>query len=133
MLWKRVCFLPTVLFIDVGKCRRADLDTKLDLILANTWPFQVGDFPADRMEKPEPIMVRGSKQGMGPGTAAEGVARVIGSAKDPDKRRLDYFKKLMCQGEVSKAFRAITSDSKVLPQSPEGLEFLQSKLCHDPI
>jgi hypothetical protein len=28
MLWKRVCLLPTVLFIDVGKCRRADLDTK---------------------------------------------------------------------------------------------------------
>jgi hypothetical protein len=33
----------------------------------------------------------------------------------------------MCQGEVSKAFRAITADAKVLPHSPEGLEFLQSK------
>ena len=55
------------------------------------------------------------------------MARVIGSAKDPDKRRLEYFKKLMGQGEVSKAFRAITSDAKVLPHSPEGLEFLQSK------
>jgi hypothetical protein len=28
---------------------------------------------------------------------------------------------------VSKAFRAITSDAKVLPHSPDGLEFLQSK------
>jgi hypothetical protein len=29
---------------------------------------------------------------MRPGTAAVGVARVIGSAKDPEKRRLEYFK-----------------------------------------
>jgi hypothetical protein len=78
------------------------------------------------MEKPEPIIVRGPN-GKRPETAAEGVARVIGSAKDPDKRRLEYVKKLMCQGEVSKAFRAITSDAKVLPHSPDGLEFLQSK------
>jgi hypothetical protein len=123
-LWKRVCLLPTVLFIDVGKCRRADLDTKLDLILANAWPFQVGDFPG-RMEKSESIAFRGPN-GKGP-KPATGVVRVIGSAKDPDKRRLDYFKKLMCQGEVSKAYRAITSDAKVLPHSPEGLKFLQSK------
>ena len=61
------------------------------------------------------------------GNRVVGVARVIGSAMDPDKRRLDYLKKLMCQREVSKAFRAITSDAKVLPHSPEGLEFLQSK------
>jgi hypothetical protein len=79
------------------------------------------------MEKPEPIIVRGPNQGMGLETAAVGAARVIGSAKDPDKRRLEYFKKLMSQGDVSKAFRAITSDAKVLPYSPEGLEFLQSK------
>ena len=33
-LWKRVCLLPTILFIDIGKCRRADLDAKVKLILA---------------------------------------------------------------------------------------------------
>jgi hypothetical protein len=97
LLWKRVCLLPTVLFIEVGKSRRADLDTKLDLILANTWPFQVGDFPG-RMEKPDPTIIRGLNHGA---QAAGGSARIIGSVKDPDKRRLDYFKKLMCQGEVS--------------------------------
>eukprot|EP01036_Dinobryon_divergens_P061930 gene61930-biopygen33732 len=127
LLWKRVCLLPTVLFIDVGKSRRADLDTKLDLILANLWPFQVGDFPG-RMVKPDPTILQAPSHGVGLGTAAGGLAaRVIGSAKDPDKRRLEYFKKLMGQGEVSKAFRAITSDAKVLPHSPDGLEFLQSK------
>ena len=68
----------------------------MDLILANTWPFQVGDFPG-RMEKPAPIITRGPN-GKRPETAAAGVARVIGSAKDPDKRRLEYFKKLMCLG-----------------------------------
>ena len=52
---------------------------------------------------------------------------MIGSDFDPDKRRLDYFKKLMTKGEVSKAYRAIVSDAKVLPYSPEGLTFLQSK------
>ena len=64
MLWKRVCLLPTVLFIDVGKCRRADLDTKLDLILANSWPFQVGDFPG-RMVKPDPIILQAPSHGPG--------------------------------------------------------------------
>jgi hypothetical protein len=53
LLWKRFCLLPTVLFIDIGKHRRADLDCKINLILANTWPFQVGDFPG-RMTKPKP-------------------------------------------------------------------------------
>ena len=61
MLWKRVCLLPTILLIDVGKCRRADLDTKLDLILANTWPFQVGDFPG-WMEKPDRANQRSGPQ-----------------------------------------------------------------------
>ena len=51
LLWKRFCLLPTVLFIDIGKRRRADLDCKINLILADTWPFQVGDFPG-RMTKP---------------------------------------------------------------------------------
>ena len=114
--------LPTVLFIDIGKCRRADLDTKIDLILGNTWPFKVGDFPG-RMEKQPDC----PKRGVEPGASPNRGPKVIGSDKDPDKRRLEYFKKLMCQGEVSKAFRAITSDAKVLPYSPEGLEFLQSK------
>ena len=48
-LWKRVCLLPTILFIDIGKCRRADLDAKVELILGNRWPFKVGNFPG-RME-----------------------------------------------------------------------------------
>ncbi len=49
-VWKRVCLLPTTLFIDIGKCRRADLDAKVEIILSNCWPFKVGDFPG-RMEK----------------------------------------------------------------------------------
>jgi hypothetical protein len=44
-LWKRVCLLPTILFVDIGKCRRADLKAKVELILGNCWPFKVGDFP----------------------------------------------------------------------------------------
>jgi hypothetical protein len=44
-----------------------------------------------------------------------------------DKRRMAYFKKLMTKGEVSKAYRAIVSDAKVLPYSLDGLQFLQSK------
>ena len=95
---------PVVLFIDIGKNRRADLDAKLNLILADTWPFQVGDFPG-RLEKPDT-----TKQGSrvmegrsGPQSAAGGeVSRVVESDKDPAKKR-------MRQGEVSKAFRAITS------------------------
>ena len=52
----------------------------------------------------------------------------IGSDRDPEKRRIDYFKKLICKGEeVSKAYRAIISDAKVLPYSPDGLTFLESK------
>ena len=54
--------------------------------------------------------------------------RVIGSNnEDLDKRRLAYFKKLMTKGEVSKAFRAIMSDTKVLLKSLDGLQFFQSK------
>jgi hypothetical protein len=56
LVWKRLCLLPTVLFIDTGKCRRADLDFKINLILANTWPFLVGDFPG-RMTKPDPAQI----------------------------------------------------------------------------
>ncbi len=33
----------------------------------------------------------------------------------------------MSKGEVSKAYRAIVSDAKVLPYSPEGLSLLQKK------
>ena len=106
-----LCLLPTVLFIDIGgKRRRADLDCKINLILADTWPFQVGNFPG-RMTKPKPVKIsstpiRGPRQG-----AVPGGAHVIVSDIDPDKRRLDYFKKLMSKGEVSKAYRAIVSDA----------------------
>eukprot|EP01035_Chromulina_nebulosa_P069318 gene69318-biopygen18419 len=112
-LWKRVALLPTVLFIDIGKCRRADLDTKVDLILANTWPFLVGDFPG-RLEKTESATppTGGPGPGPHPGISPARGVQVIGSVRDPDKRRLEYFKKLMGQGEVSKAFRAITSEAK---------------------
>ena len=90
LLWKRFCLLPTVLFIDIGKRRRADLDCKINLILADIWPFQVGDFPG-RMTKPKPVKisstpVRGPRQ-----AAVPGGAHVIGSDFDPDKRRLDLF------------------------------------------
>ncbi len=121
--WKRFCLLPTVLFIDIGKHRRADLDCKINLILADTWPFQVGDFPG-RMTKPKPVKISSTPSR---GQRPVAVPVVIGSDFDPDKRRLDYFKKLMSKGEVSKAYRAIVSDAKVLPYSPEGLTFLQSK------
>jgi len=126
MLWKRVCLLPTILFIDVNKGRRADLDAKIELILADIWPFKVRDFPG-RMAKPEPVKVSGAQIRDPRSAAAAAGATVIGSDRDPDKRRLEYFKKLMVKGEVSKAFRAIVSDAKVLPHSPAGLEFLQSK------
>ena len=120
LLWKRFCLLPTVLFIDIGKYRRADLDCKIDLIFADTWPFQVGNFPG-RMTKTKPVKFS-STPSRGPRPV------VIGCSDfDPDKRRLDYFKKLMSKGEVSKAYRAIVSDAKVLPLSPEGLTFFQSK------
>ena len=109
LLWKRFCLLPTVLFIDIGKHRRADLDCKINLILADTWPFKVGDFPG-RMTKPKPVKFS-STPNRGPRPAA--VPVVIGSDFDPDKRRLDYFKKLMSKGEVSKAYRVIVSDAKV--------------------
>lgn len=46
---------------------------------------------------------------------------------EPDKRRIDYFKKLMVQGKVFKAFRAIVSDDAkvLLPHSLVNLAFLQ--------
>ena len=43
VLWKRICLLSTVLFIDVSSNRRADLIVKLELIMADQWPFKVGD------------------------------------------------------------------------------------------
>ena len=99
-LWKRVCPLPTILFIDIGKCRRADLDAKVELILDNCWPFKVGDF-SGRMEKKTQVGDRRS-----PTAGAESTLnQVIGSIEDLDKRRLAYFKKLMTKGEVSKAYR----------------------------
>jgi hypothetical protein len=126
LLWKRVCLLPTVLFIDIGKHRRADLDSKINLILADTWPFQVGDFPG-RMTKPELAKTTSGKNQKPLSVVNPVPAHIIGSDRDPDKRRMDYFKKLMSKGEVSKAYRAIVSDAKVLPYSPEGLNFLQKK------
>ena len=120
-LWKRVCFLPTILFIGIGKCRRADLDAKVELILGNCWPFKVGDFPG-RMEKKVPVKDNRSHFA----GAAPSSEHVIGSIEDVDKRRMAYFKKLMTKGEVSKAYRAIVSDAKVLPYSLDGLQFLQS-------
>ena len=67
------------------------------------------------MEKPDPTIIRDQNNKKAKRKPESWVSRwgIIGSVKDPDKRRLDYFKKLMCQGEVSKAFRAITSDAKV--------------------
>ena len=126
--WKRICLLPTILFIDVSSNRRADLNAKLELIMADQWPFRVGDFPG-RMEKPAPILPnRGRGTTFGGTTATVSPASiVIGSDKDPAKRRLDYFKKLMVQGEASKAYRAIVSDAKVLQYSPDNLDFLQTK------
>jgi hypothetical protein len=121
-LWKRVCLLPTILFIDIGKCRRADLDEKVKFILGNCRPFKVSDFPG-RMEKKTQV-----GDNRNPTAGAESTLnQVIGSIEDLDKRRLAYFKKLMTKGEVSKAFRAIVSDAKVLPYSQDGLQFLQSK------
>jgi len=121
-LWKRVCLLPTILFIDIGKCRRADLDSKVELILGNCWPFKVGDFPG-RMEKKAAIKSSRSQ----PNVVAPSQVKVIGAGEDPVQRQLAYFKKLMAKGEVSKAYRAIVSDAKVLPYSQDGLQFLQSK------
>ena len=106
-LWKRVCLLPTILFIDIGKCRRADLDAKVELILGNCWPFKVGDFPGRMEKKVQAKDSRGQLAGAAPTSD-----QVIGSIEDVDKRRMAYFKKLMTKGEVSKAFRAIVSDAK---------------------
>jgi hypothetical protein len=117
-----VCLLPTILFIDIGKCRRADLDAKVELILGNRWSFKVGDFPG-RMEKKVPVKDNRSQLA----GAAPSSEQVIGSIEDLDKRRMAYFKKLMTKGEVSKAYRAIVSDAKVLPYSLDGLQFLPSK------
>jgi hypothetical protein len=123
-LWKRVCLLPTILlFIDIGKCRRADLDAKVKLILGNCLPFKGGDFPGRMERKVQAKDNRGQLAGAAPTSD-----QVIGSIEDMDKRRMAYFKKLMTKGEVSKAFRAIVLDAKVLPYSLDGLHFLlQSK------
>ena len=91
LVWKRLCLLPTVLFIDIGKCRRADLDFKINLILADTWPFHVGDFPG-RMTKPDPVQISRAQVRDSQSTAASACAQVIGSERDPEKRRIDYFK-----------------------------------------
>jgi hypothetical protein len=84
LVWKRLCFLPTVLFIDIGKCRRADLDFKINLILADTWPFLVGDFPG-RMTKPAPAQFSRAQARDSQSTAASACAQVIGSDRDPEK------------------------------------------------
>ena len=95
------------------------MDAKVELILGNCWPFKEGDFPG-RMEKKIQV---GDKRNPTVGTETT-LDQVIGSIEDLDKRRLAYFKKLMTKGEVSKAFRAIVSDAKVLPYSQDGLQFL---------
>jgi len=83
-------------------------------------------FPG-RMTKPDPAQISRAQARDSQSTTASACAQVIGSERDSEKRRIDYFKRLMCKGEVSKAFRAIVSDAKVLPYSPDGLTFLQSK------
>ena len=118
-----VCYKRFSIFIDIGKCRRADLDAKVELILGNCWPFKVGDFPGRMGKKVQVKDNRSQLAGVLPS-----LEQVIGSIEDLDKRRMAYFKKLMTKGEVSKAFRAIiVSDAKVLPYSLDGLQFLQSK------
>ena len=77
--------------------------------------------------KPAPAQFSGAQARDSQSNAASACAQVIGSDRDPEKRRIDYFKKLMCKGEVSKAYRAIVSDAKKIPYSPDGLTFLQSK------
>ena len=99
-LWKRVCLLPTILFIDIGQCRRADLDAKVKLILGNCWPFKGGDFPGRMERKVQAKDNRGQLTGAAPTSD-----QVIGSIEDMDKRRMTYLKKLMTKGEVFKAFR----------------------------
>jgi len=98
------------------------LDAKVELILGNCWSFKVGDFPG-KMEKKVPVKDNRSQLA----GAAPSSEQVIGSIEDLDKRRMAYFKKLMTKGEVSKAYRAIVSDAKVLPYSLDGLQFLPSK------
>ena len=44
-----------------------------------------------------------------------------------EKNRLVKVVVVMSKGEVSKAYRAIVSDAKVLPYTQDGLQFLQSK------
>ena len=83
-LWKRILLLPTVLFIDIGKSRRADLDTKVDLILADTWPFLVGEIPG-RLEKTvSNIPANKPSPGSRPGHPSAQRVQVIGLNRDPD-------------------------------------------------
>lgn len=65
-------------------CRRADLDSKIDLILGNTWPFKVGDSPG-RMEKQPDLP---PKRGVGPGPSPASGPKVVGSDKDPRREGL---------------------------------------------
>ena len=97
--------LPTVLFIDIGKHRRVDLDSKINLILADTWPFQVGDFPG-RMTKPDLSKTLSGKTQKTRSVVTPLPAHIIGSDRDPDKRRMDYFKKLMskCRRHTGRLF-----------------------------
>ena len=98
------------------------MDAKVELILGNCWPFKVGDFPG-RMEKK--VQVKDNRSQLA--GVAPSPEQVIESIEDLDKRQMAYFKKLMTKGEVSKTFRTILSDAKVLPYSLDGHQFLQSK------
>lgn len=119
--WKRFLLLPTVLFINTSKNRRAALTDKCALILNDTWPFRVGDY-AGRMKKRSAPAKRGGVKG----PEAVQVLEASGLV-DPKKKRMQYVWKLIERGEVSRAWRAVISDSTVKGYSPGALEFLRSK------
>ena len=108
--------------VSLYRHRKMHLDAKVELILGNCWMFKVGNFPG-RMEKK--VQVRDNRNQLA--GEAPSSKYVIGSIEDLDKRRMAYFKKLMTKYEVSKAFRAIVSDAKVLPYSLDGFQFFQFK------
>ena len=79
----------------------------------------MGDFPG-RMEKK--VQVKDNRSQLA--GVAPSPEQVIESIEDLDKRQMAYFKKLMTKGEVSKTFRTIVSDAKVLPYPLDGHQCL---------
>ena len=128
--WKRLLLLPTILFIETGDRRRADLSTKCDLILANKWPFTVGDY-AGRMKKPDDDRKTNRNQLPVHSSPVESVAAIttVKSFREEkaDEKRLAYAQKLIQRGEVAKAYRVVVSDTSVQHYSAEGLAFLEDK------